>query len=936
MSITVEVGLLSGNSVTVQASPHLGRLLDSCGRVLDPCAAIKTAGIQNDDTLTLHIYQTQTQASPDAFAAILGDGSVVTWGSTRSGGDSSSVQDQLKNVQQIQASSGAFAAILGDGSAVTWGAHSHGGDSRAVQHQLNNVQQIQATDYAFAAILGDESVVTWGSASSGGDNSAVQLQLKRVQQIQATKRAFAAILGDGSVVTWGVAGCGGDSRTVQDRLRNVQQIQASKHAFAAILGDGSVVTWGEAAHGGDSRAVHDRLQNVRHIQASDCAFAAILADGCVVTWGHAQYGGDSTAVQDQLKTVQQIQATNDAFAAILGDGRVVTWGDAVDGGDSSAVQHQLKDVQGIQANGSAFAAILGDGSVVTWGDPDRGGDIRAVLHQLKNVQQIQATGFAFAAVLGDGSISTWGLGDFGGDSGAVRDQLKNVQQIQATFGAFAATLVDGSIVQDAIVQPVVDRIQAAAKHLGIEGEVVPFGSHTNSLCNSNSDCDVTFVPQEDVWGESALHILKLIAQELPSHGFKSIIQIFQASIPLIKAVDPGGVEVDLCIGNHLGIHNSRLVAAYCQLDMRVGEVCRAVKQWAKAKELVGSSDGHLNSYAYTLLTLYYLMSCRSPLVPNLQDLAQYPGYESVSVTDRKWGQKLTWDCKFFEEIELLPKSQNKDSVEKLLIGFFRYYTEEFDWSTRAVSVRLAMTQGVVNKFGPPLFAPVSKDMWFIEDPFDLRHNLSSNCGKEGRARILAQMAEALRLLEEGGLPKFHGIRSDTTTSFMLKCRIHIEKVSLDDFRAALARNVVREPMRLHYPAAGSRTREVADAFLIFESKESQRKVHELNETAIGEWQLRLMPCSSWALHDARAAGEYQEVLVEPPAVSKPVLSDGQSVGDQVRNGYRASTTVAAVQGWIEVAREHDLKHEEQMGQKRLQQLEDAAAKKREGTGSSYQ
>ena len=64
----------------------------------------------------------------------------------------------------------------------------------------------------------------------------------------------------------------------------------------------------------------------------------------------------------------------------------------------------------------------------------------------------------------------------------------------------------------------------------------------------------------------------------------------------------GGVEVDLCIGNHLGIQNSRLVAAYCQLDRRVGEaqrlktshvgafreVCRLVKQWAKSAELVGA------------------------------------------------------------------------------------------------------------------------------------------------------------------------------------------------------------------------------------------------------------------------------------------------------------------------------------------------------------
>ena len=89
---------------------------------------------------------------------------------------------------------------------VTWGAADRGGDSSAVQEQLKNVQQIQASGGAFAAILGDGSVVTWGPADFGGDSSLVQDQLRDVQQIQASGRAFAAILGDGSLVTWGVAG----------------------------------------------------------------------------------------------------------------------------------------------------------------------------------------------------------------------------------------------------------------------------------------------------------------------------------------------------------------------------------------------------------------------------------------------------------------------------------------------------------------------------------------------------------------------------------------------------------------------------------------------------------------------------------------------------------------------------------------------------------
>eukprot|EP00439_Symbiodinium_sp_Y106_P022478 s2930_g2.t1 len=155
-----------------------GRLLDSSGFVVEGSVPMKNARVQNGDSLTLLRSTIQIQAAASAFAAILGDGSICT-------------------------RYGAFAAILDDGSVVTWGNAEFGADSSAVETQLKNVQQIQASEGAFAAVLEDGSVVTWGNAEFGADSSAVQTQLKNVQQIQTCGDAFAAILGDGSVVTWG-------------------------------------------------------------------------------------------------------------------------------------------------------------------------------------------------------------------------------------------------------------------------------------------------------------------------------------------------------------------------------------------------------------------------------------------------------------------------------------------------------------------------------------------------------------------------------------------------------------------------------------------------------------------------------------------------------------------------------------------------------------
>ena len=77
----------------------------------------------------------------------------------------------LKNVEQVHVTKEAFAAIVADGSVVTWGNEDSSGDSMRVRDQLQNPQQIHATRSAFAAILPDGSGVTWGNPNWGGDSS---------------------------------------------------------------------------------------------------------------------------------------------------------------------------------------------------------------------------------------------------------------------------------------------------------------------------------------------------------------------------------------------------------------------------------------------------------------------------------------------------------------------------------------------------------------------------------------------------------------------------------------------------------------------------------------------------------------------------------------------------------------------------------------------
>ena len=71
-----------------------GRLFSLHLSFLDGDLELGTAKLQNGDCLTLQAGTPRIHCGCGYFATILGDGSLVTWGSASSVGDSSGVQDQ--------------------------------------------------------------------------------------------------------------------------------------------------------------------------------------------------------------------------------------------------------------------------------------------------------------------------------------------------------------------------------------------------------------------------------------------------------------------------------------------------------------------------------------------------------------------------------------------------------------------------------------------------------------------------------------------------------------------------------------------------------------------------------------------------------------------------------------------------------------------------
>ena len=91
-----------------------GRLVSPAGECLRGAMTVGEAGLQSGDLLMMQVSQTCVASCRHAFVAILGDASAVSWGQR------DVVHKRLFDVQQIQTNSFACAAIMTDGSVVTW------------------------------------------------------------------------------------------------------------------------------------------------------------------------------------------------------------------------------------------------------------------------------------------------------------------------------------------------------------------------------------------------------------------------------------------------------------------------------------------------------------------------------------------------------------------------------------------------------------------------------------------------------------------------------------------------------------------------------------------------------------------------------------------------------------------------------------------------
>ncbi|KAM6227733.1 poly(A) RNA polymerase GLD2 isoform 1-T3 [Spheniscus humboldti] len=210
------------------------------------------------------------------------------------------------------------------------------------------------------------------------------------------------------------------------------------------------------------------------------------------------------------------------------------------------------------------------------------------------------------------------------------------------------------------------------------------GSSLNGFGTRSSDGDLCLVVKEEPVNQKteARHILSLV-QKLFSTKLSSYIerpQLIRAKVPIVKFRDKVScVEFDLNVNNVVGIRNTFLLRTYAYIENRVRPLVLVVKKWASFHDINDASRGTLSSYSLVLMVLHYLQTLPEPILPSLQK--NYP--ESFDPT-------MQLHLVHQAPCTIPPYlSKNGSSLGDLLIGFFKYYATEFDWSHQMISVREA-------------------------------------------------------------------------------------------------------------------------------------------------------------------------------------------------------------------------------------------------------
>jgi len=281
-----------------------------------------------------------------------------------------------------------------------------------------------------------------------------------------------------------------------------------------------------------------------------------------------------------------------------------------------------------------------------------------------------------------------------------------------------------------LVAQIIAKLQKLIRTSVQDALVHAFGSAVNGFGSATSDVDLVLQASPESL-KTGLELGKVSKRDLPARALGKLHKLLQrggfhvqervlgARVPILK-LKCGDIECDLSCNNLLPVFNSRLLRAYADIDSRANALVQEIKAWAKGEGIHGAQQGHLSSYAWTLMVIFY-MQVRGAL-PCLQ---------------RSSSERPCWylDGTKSRNVAMDVDSTDRDLREVAVSfrDFAKFFCNEFNWGESVVSVRrgeldsidIEQYTNLKTIFRDGIDITEAAEMIHIEDPFDIERNL--NC-----------------------------------------------------------------------------------------------------------------------------------------------------------------------------------------------------------------
>ena len=194
------------------------------------------------------------------------------------------------------------------------------------------------------------------------------------------------------------------------------------------------------------------------------------------------------------------------------------------------------------------------------------------------------------------------------------------------------------------------------------------GSTFNGFGGAGCDFDLCLFPTgPSIADKQWLSKTRTLFQKKCRHLIRGRIELIAAKVPILK-FNTGGLEVDLSVNNPVAARNTHLLYCYSQLDPRVRPLVLAVKYWAKKNQINEARFQTLSSYTLSLMVIHFLQAGVSPpVIPCLHREKPHIFHLSSDIYN------LPYDVPPYQ-------SENRDSVGKLFVEFFKYFSNHGDAS----------------------------------------------------------------------------------------------------------------------------------------------------------------------------------------------------------------------------------------------------------------